>query len=284
MIENEFYKMLGNKSVKDLYWLLFSDCPINNNHPELSKVPFFPSAILLEWRDTSEAYFQTLDQNPNDLEHFLDRTKNRRLGFYAEALLSYFFQTFPKIELLLQNYQLVQQKRTVGEVDFIIKWKSRVIHLECAVKYYLFDHSKDVNQLENWIGPSCNDNLGRKIGKVLNLQLPLIKSPSITKLVDELDMESYLFLKGKLFVNSDVNCQWINSGRFGKYCFLSQLKAKTKSGLSAISKPFWLSALGEKELESSQLNSEIEFNRRAELVYSALDYPFFVAPDGWPFT
>ena len=89
---DETFKRLNNRNVKDLYWLLFSRCPINNNHPDLSEIPFFPTEIVEEWKQNTVDYFLNLDKEAAVLTHFLKRPKNSRLGFYAEALLSFFFQ------------------------------------------------------------------------------------------------------------------------------------------------------------------------------------------------
>lgn len=285
LIEEDIFEGLNNSCVKDLYWLLFSECPINNSHPTLIEIPFFPSDILLSWRESSKDYFVNLDNAPSDFLNFLDRPKNKRLGFYAEALLSYFFQTFSEVELLLQNYQLIEDKRTIGEVDFIIKWKGRVIHLESAVKYYLFHDSTDKDQLQNWIGPSCNDNLARKIKKVSTHQLPLVNSRLIFDQVEAKEIESYLFLKGKLFVNSAVNCEWVNRESVGKYLYNRELDSKSLNKLNLIDKPFWLSVLNSKEpLKKTVIKKKIRFEKRAQLVRFPEGYPFFIAPNNWPLT
>lgn len=271
-----------NRCVKDLYWLLFSKCPINNHHPLLKDLPFFPKDVIEAWRLNSANYFIQLDQNPDELSQFLNRPKNKRLGFYAEALLSFFFQTFPDIELLFQNHQVIEQKRTIGEVDFIIKWNDRIIHLECAVKFYLYDQSKDVNDLHSWIGPACKDDLGRKMNKILQHQLPMINSLKKEEILKSHKVESYLFLRGKLFVNRHTRCNWIEAEALGKYRYLNELI--DTSDYCLIPKPYWLATQIEKSFKDAgeSINSE-SLKRRAEMVLKNGEGLLFVTPKGWPF-
>lgn len=271
------YEKLDHQNVKDLYWLLFSECPVRQNHPILKKISFFPEEILEQWRFDSEGYFLKLDKEPNELSHFLNRTKNNRLGFYAEALLSFFFQTFPQIELLLQNHQIIQNGRTLGELDFIIKWENRVIHIECAVKYYLFDHSKNVNDLNSWIGPACKDNLGKKVKRILEQQLPIINTIDL----DYDNIESYLFLKGKLFASHAVKCDWIKVELLGKYFYLNEIK--DEKNLKLLTKPYWLSAMTEQQSAEHTVEFDVKIIRsRAELASKIGGKPFFIVPQNWP--
>lgn len=279
--QDEIFKRINDRNVKDLYWLLFSKCPINNNHPELERIPFFPEEVLEEWKLYSTDYFLKLNERPNELNKFLSRPKNKRLGFYAEALLSFFFQTYSEIELLLQNYQIIENKKTLGEVDFVIKWKERVFHIECAVKFYLCVHSKDINDLHNWIGPACKDDLGRKMEKVKEHQLPIISSLQYDNLLNPYEIESFLFLKGKLFVNQEVSCVWVNSNLLGDYVYLHTIDSLN---LDLLTKPFWLSI----QCESSQSENATVFSKgallkRAELVMKSGSTPFFIVPEDWPF-
>lgn len=281
--KDKIFKKLKNRAVKDLYWLLFSECPIKNNQRELKQTPFFPEEILEEWRKSANSYFFELDQQPQDLENFLDRPKNKRLGFYSEALLSFFFQNFPEIELLLQNYQIIEDKRTLGEVDFIIKWCDRIIHIECAVKFYLCDHAKDVQDLHSWIGPACKDDLGRKMKKVIEHQLPIINSSSFRDAFNYSSIESFIFLKGKLFVNQEIECNWVKKNLLGQYLYLKEHKNPRE--LQLLSKPNWLSINNEKYLNGAK--NTLNYNsllKKAEFFLAPGRNPVFIVPEDWPFS
>ena len=280
-IDETFHK-LKDRSVKDLYWMLFSKCPINQNHPLLEKIPFFPVYIIEEWRRSSIDFFIRLDQRPEELHQFLNRPKNKRLGFYAEALLSFFFQTFSEVELLLQNYQVIDNKRTLGELDFIFKWKNRVIHIECAVKYYLCDHSKDVNDLHSWIGPACKDDLGRKIEKVKEQQLPMINTSKLSGELSSFEIESFLFLKGKLFVHQETSSEWINTDLLGYYYRLDEINVSDDFYFPP--KPYWMSNMLEESPSNESVLSKVDILRkRAELAMKPGSKPFFIVPNNWPF-
>src|SRR5690554_2284462 len=189
------YHQLKNKTVRDLYWLLFSESPLSDNY-DLSPYSLFPKEILNQWQLASEEYFLALDKKHYEIENFVKRKKNKRLGFYAEALLSYFFQTFKQVELLLQNFQIIDQQKTIGEVDFIIRYNEKVIHLECAVKYYILKDLNKKNDPSQWVGPRLKDNLELKLNKIIQHQLPL---GSRTEILNKINFPidcSFLFLKG----------------------------------------------------------------------------------------
>ncbi len=78
--------------------------------------------------------------------------------------------------MLYENVQLIEDKRTIGEIDFIIEEKhtKQFIHLELAYKFYLYDPEISSDPINNWIGPNRNDSLKEKLEKVKNKQFPLL--------------------------------------------------------------------------------------------------------------
>lgn len=123
-------EQFSSHHVRSLYWLLFSPCPIKKGGVE--GIPLFPEEWIKALKLSSKSYFKQLDQEPDSLVVFLAQGNTYRLGMYAERLLCYFFSTFSETELLLHNFQIIDQKKTLGEVDFIIKWNNRTIHIELA--------------------------------------------------------------------------------------------------------------------------------------------------------
>ena len=78
--------------------------------------------------------------------------------------------------MLYENIQIIDGKKTIGEIDFIIeelKTKA-LIHMELAYKFYLFDPSISSEPINNWIGPNRNDSLREKLDKLKQKQLPLL--------------------------------------------------------------------------------------------------------------
>ncbi|RFC53781.1 DUF1853 family protein [Brumimicrobium aurantiacum] len=240
-MNDSVFRAIKNNTVRDLYWLVFSDSPLKDEY-DLKPFDQFPKSILKEWKQQCADYFNHLDDRPNDLILFTNRKKNKRLGFYAESLLSYFFQTFEPIELLLQNYQIIENKRTVGELDFIIRYKGKVIHLECAVKYYLLRHSTQINSAKYWVGPRLRDNLDLKLNKIIHQQLPLGRRKEVFEKINvEID-DSYLFLKGIFFIE-DVS---LGGGEIARspntYIRQSDLHNINTTPIQLLQKPFWLSS------------------------------------------
>ncbi|PKR80674.1 hypothetical protein CW751_07850 [Brumimicrobium salinarum] len=273
---------LKNIMVKDLYWLLFSTSPLSHQY-SLSSYALFPFELQEEWKVRAQTYFIELDQNPKPLEVFLHRKKNKRLGFYAEALLSYFFQTFRPITLLLQNHQIIDNKTTIGEIDFIIAYEHQVIHLECAVKYYLLSDKHRPDLPSNWIGPRKKDHLGLKLEKVLQHQLPLGKSKSVFHKINKNIDVSYLFLKGIFFTNNvktnNKICQKIPK----RYVYQSEAQNLTKPVLGVLERPNWLSAtqttsINEVSFTTIDLNIPLV---NPQLLILENSEVIFVVPDDW---
>ena len=101
---------------------------------------------------------------------------NRRLGHLAERVVSELIKRSSNYNVLYENIQLIEIKRTIGEIDFLIEDVStkQVMHLELAYKFYLFDPEISTNTFNNWIGPNRNDSLREKLGKLKRKQLPLL--------------------------------------------------------------------------------------------------------------
>ena len=91
----------------------------------------------------------------------------QRLGHHYENLLFSAFIQNPYIEVS-RNHQIVENKTTRGEIDFLIHHGSQCIHLEVSIKFYLYCPKK--NQL---ISPSGRENWDQKREKLFDRQIPL---------------------------------------------------------------------------------------------------------------
>ena len=81
---------------------------------------------------------------------------NIRLGHLAEKIVSELIKSSANYKVLYENIQIIDGKKTIGEIDFIIeelKTKA-LIHMELAYKFYLFDPSISSEPINNWIGPN----------------------------------------------------------------------------------------------------------------------------------
>jgi len=101
---------------------------------------------------------------------------NIRLGHLAEKIVSELIKSSTNYRVLYENVQVIQDKKTIGEIDFIIEdiHKKELIHMELAYKFYLFDPNLSSEPINNWIGPNRNDSLKEKLEKLKRKQFPLL--------------------------------------------------------------------------------------------------------------
>lgn len=114
-----------------------------------------------------------LDAAPQPLLDYLAAHPVRRLGFYAERLLAFWFDIAPHIEVVAANLAVRDGQHTVGEFDFLLRVNGKPVHLEAASKFYL--------QLPEaggaWVGASLRDALLLKARKTTR-QLQLTRHPA----------------------------------------------------------------------------------------------------------
>ncbi len=101
---------------------------------------------------------------------------NLRLGHLAEKVVSALIKSSANYEVLQENIQVMENEKTIGEIDFLIKEiaTNRLIHMELAYKFYLFDPNLSSEPTNNWIGPNRNDSLKEKLEKLKKKQFPLL--------------------------------------------------------------------------------------------------------------
>ncbi|WP_374497465.1 DUF1853 family protein [Vogesella indigofera] len=149
-------------AVRDLAWLLTSASPWQDaadiDPARLLGVQGWPQLLAL-------------DAAPQPLLAYLAAHPVRRLGFYAERLLAFWFGIAPHIELVAANLPVRDGGKTVGEFDFLLRVDGVPLHLEAASKFYL--------QLDDgaWVGASLRDALLLKAGKTRQ-QLQLSRHPA----------------------------------------------------------------------------------------------------------
>ncbi|ARU58283.1 hypothetical protein OLMES_4268 [Oleiphilus messinensis] len=194
---------LNTPEVRHLAWALLSPSLINE--AALSTRP---------WQDPNPDWtlnwLQGLDRDPTSLAIHLQQCKSHFLGSYFEALWAFFFHTHPDIRLLAHNLQIHAAGKTLGEFDFIIQdlGNKQIIHLELAVKFYLFARPAEANKLTAsmhshlWLGPNCIDRLDKKLTVLQERQLRLSSTKQGKKQLEALNLlpdETSCICKGYLF-------------------------------------------------------------------------------------
>lgn len=160
------------------------------------------------------------------------------LGKRMEGFFSFLIQITSEYRLIAQNLQIVQDKITIGEIDFLledIKTQEK-LHIELVYKFYLYDPAIE-REMEKWIGPNRKDSLPQKIRKLQEKQLPLLYHEATSRVLSDLNINNNvvkqlvcfkanlfvpLNMNGKLFPiinNSCISGYWIKCTEFNEKIF-----------------------------------------------------------------
>ena len=234
--------MLQNLHLRRIEWAISS--------PSLMDYPFCVNYIRDEkHRRSVTKLLAELDSEGASVNAHFDNLRHMPMGKYFEQLILFILDKDQRFVVLLANHQIIEDKRTIGEIDVILKdlETGQVEHWEICLKFYL-QSKKSKDQLD-MLGPGAKDNMDRKIRKLTSHQMKLSKHPSIKYLVGTENIESKLFMKGQLFyhlgqieeIALDVNqgsesCSW---------CFQSEAKDMLNQSLKylIINKPDWIGKL-----------------------------------------
>lgn len=179
--------MLSDETVIELQYLGYLNTPCLWTHTSL---------LGLEQFEISKAVYKPYKKQKN---------LNQRLGHRVEQFVFQELSDDDSIQIIAQNVQIKADKRTIGELDCIIKHSNSPIHLEVIYKFYLYDESVGYSELEHWIGPNRNDSLIEKITKLKQKQLPLLYKPETEMFLKQLDINTsnikqQVYFKAQLFV------------------------------------------------------------------------------------
>lgn len=181
------------------------------------------------------------DQKPNFIPTDFPPIPDKLVfGKKMERLFSHYIAHSKHYSLIAENLQLIMDKLTVGELDFLIQDNElkQTIHLEIACKFYIFRPGLSPDKMACWIGPNRKDKLVDKLSKLRERQFPLLHHPVAVDALKNLGLanskiQQQLFLSGILFTpkdfNSDfgkvnpnaVNGYWISAEQFEKENFSS---------------------------------------------------------------
>jgi hypothetical protein len=181
--------------LRDLVALLWANCPFNDQIPDelCFHAPQLKLEELIQWAEEIE------------IEEQLDANK-LPLGKYAEQLLQIFFKNYSVFQLLGQNIQLIKDKETLGEIDFLLHdlKQNNYIHLEFALKFYLKTAWKGK---EIFLGPHVKDCLQRKSQKLINRQSQLLNQHAdlLTADLHKIPFQPKIWVKGVRFYPFRIN-------------------------------------------------------------------------------
>ncbi|MGD9660974.1 MAG: DUF1853 family protein [Porticoccaceae bacterium] len=296
---------------RELGWSLFSP-PIMTYSPPVTGSSQSDSDHwhILEDEEARHLLERT-DAQPAALANFLNSREDRRLGARFEALWQFFLDNHSFYRVLATNLQINAGARTLGSIDFLIEDShlNLVIHLEIAVKFYLYmpDWITQKSILEKWIGPNPDDSLELKTQHFISHQLPLSTQREAQAAIRARGLPipdlRIAIMKGYLFYPNAVQAptpSLINHEHLrGQWVDLRQLSLLAKkfpdAAWQVLDKEQWLdpkpaAALPLAAIESG-IKDQMDKQKQPVMIQGRIssnnrqNLPprIFVIPDGWPY-
>lgn len=145
----------------------------------------------------------TWDEDKSLQYDHLEIKRTKRLGHYAEELMSFLLKNHSRFNLLVEQRQIKEGKQTIGELDYIFEdlKTGRLIHMELSLKYYLMVEPE--KGLLGYVGMNIKDRLGEKYEKMLHKQSQLaLNYPEQIPELEGRVPSTEIWLKGRLFYPS----------------------------------------------------------------------------------
>lgn len=178
--------------------------------------------IILNYFINSPTLKVNSDKYPFDNFHFTEEvncdndfslSSNLIIGKQAESYFEACLKRSKSYDLLASNIQIQDTNATIGELDYIIRDLNlkKLIHIELACKFYLYDSNINASEESKWVGPNRKDSLYEKLEKVKRKQFPLLHHNKTVQRLRELNIEipnaQELCLKAFLFIPKGENRQ-----------------------------------------------------------------------------
>lgn len=246
---------------------------------------------------------QYWDMHPESMPSLLQQATQRRLGLYFEQLYACLLQDLLGWELLARNLQIRDERRTLGELDFLLRnpLTGEVGHHEIAVKFYL-GHTDSVSRQVRWYGPNSRDRLDLKTDRLLQHQTRLTSSEAARPVLRALGVKgapvARLFMPGYLFYPLDeavmVPQQVDPDHGGGRWCHVEDVSRVQTEGWVVLHKPHWLAnwqqPTAPEQGRLQQAAEDVAQSGRACLLARLMPRPsgwqeverLFVVPDNWP--
>ncbi|GGE28500.1 DUF1853 family protein [Psychroflexus planctonicus] len=143
--------------------------------------------------------------------NLVELNKQNYLGKRVELFFKEWLENIIEAELLAFSLQVIEDKLTLGEFDFLWKNNNQYFHTELVYKQYIFDRDLSKKEVECWVGPNKKDFLHFKLKKLNENQFPLLYKASTENILQEklgLEAENFqqnLCFKAQLFVHFQEN-------------------------------------------------------------------------------
>ena len=192
---NTLLTQLNHTNVRQLLWCIASPELAHGDEVTPLQIPL--DSALIDW-------LMGLDQKPDTLMTFLDQNTSKRLGLYFEKIWQFYLMNGPGWRLLNHNLQIIENKKTLGELDILASNPSKdCLHIELAVKFYLLHPDKSGVECAHWLGPQSRDRLDIKLKTLNEKQFPILHHPQTQAAINRLKIpqpiHQKLALKGYLF-------------------------------------------------------------------------------------
>lgn len=232
---------LNDPHVRALAWLLDAPDLLDPCEPEWKgKI-----ATLGPMAASTADWLAELDRAPGLLHAQLQVRPFSRLGRYAEQLMAYFLQAQGR--LVAHGLQVRNEnKRTIGEFDFLLRHTDGLLHWEFASKFYLLEAgTAGRHRTDCFVGPNLADTLGKKIRKIIDQQLSLSAHPAAAAYLPGPVAASQALIKGWLFYHvHEMNA--LEPGKVatehcsGFWCSLSELDQHAWEYCTVLPRLSWL--------------------------------------------
>lgn len=176
------------------------------------KVPSFPYAPF-EMRKVK------LESTPLDLQI----PPTMVLGKRMEQFFSYYVTHFSNEKVLAHSEQIIHEKQTLGELDFLLRNKEtqEVSHVELVYKFYLYDPNISAED-DHWTGPNHRDSLKRKLTRLVEKQFPLLHRIETLPLLQKIGLNpeeivQKICFKANFFVPWDYEKEALPDGNSGTW-------------------------------------------------------------------
>ena len=258
-----------HRIVRDLAWVIASPPLVSG---DINGVHWWHEEdCLWEYRDCLDALLE-LDADPSPLQSEIDTLRSHALGHRFECLVDYWLTISPNYSRVARNIQLNEERRTIGELDFLIRdlHSDEFIHLEVAVKFYMgFING---TEMSCWYGNNLHDRLDKKFGRLSDFQTQLsqLHPDKIPGVVDR----RYCWLKGRLFYPESTamaapdGCAASHlRGVWGESVDAHLAASDGRLQAHAIGKSGWLSAFTPSEVSNHPQATRKDHHAQCYLIY-----------------